>query len=1015
LGGLMLMLALVWPGAGYAQTRVWPGAGYAQTRVADQVYHTAWTAKDGVPHGISDMAQTTDGYLWLAAETGLFRFDGVRFEKFTPADGAELPGAGTFDLKALPDGSLWIAWRLHGVSRLKDGVLKTYDREDGLPSSTIFAVEQDGAGRIWAASQIGLYLFDGSRWHKVGAEMNFVHEHFGNLFVDSLGSLWTTDYSSPIVLRKGSTRFETMGAGLEVVSFAEDQSHAVWGFDQKGAFTRLTGPGTPGRIYRLSDEPVRSSEGRFDHSGGLWVENSGNGLYRIPDFAGLPDRDGTVPAEIYSTKSGDLSADGSHVLLEDREGNMWVATTKGLDRYRRKLFTSAKLPTAFVNIALLPAHNGSILAGAMNQPLFLFPGPIPDVKSTLGPKFIASVYRDPDGVSWIGGRDSFWRFDQSGFTKIERPHQDFDVQAITTDGHGGLWVAIGPRYSYHYTNGQWLEYGNNPNVPKLCPFSEMTDSQGRVWFGYQRNQIGILSQAGGMKFITSKEGLNLGAVSAFHEHGDAIWVGGEKGLLRFTKDHFEPVLADGDRSFHGVTGIIQRRNGDLWINEAEDIALIPLEELQRAHASPGYKVHARFFDSLDGLEGGAPQLRPIPTEIETDDGRLWFSLANDAVWLDPEKIFHNAVLPVVDIQAVDADGKLYRQLKNLTLNVNPSSVRIDFTAASLTVPERVLFRYKLDGVDRDWQEAGTRRQAFYTQLRPGSYHFHVLACNNDGLWNDTGASLSFVIPPTFGQTIWFKLLLVALTAGCLALIVAWRFRISTERVRSQLSERLVERERIARELHDTLLQGFQGLLLKFQTATNKIPVGEPAKVMMESALATADEILLEGRDKVLDLRSNGPDSGNLADAFAALAEDHHFDPGPAVHVEVSGTNRELHPVVRDELYAIGKEAILNALRHANATVLRCEIAFDDSHVALLIRDNGRGIDSHSLQHGREGHWGLSSMRERAAKIGAVFMITSQSDQGTVVEVRIPAVIAYRKSSGKPSWWTLLIDRLRLKK
>jgi signal transduction histidine kinase len=325
----------------------------------------------------------------------------------------------------------------------------------------------------------------------------------------------------------------------------------------------------------------------------------------------------------------------------------------------------------------------------------------------------------------------------------------------------------------------------------------------------------------------------------------------------------------------------------------------------------------------------------------------------------------------------------------------------------LAIPERVRFRHKLDGQDKDWQEAGTRREAFYTNLGPGSYRFHVMASNGDGLWKEAGTTAGFLIQPAFFQTGWFFSLCVAAGGVFLWMLYILRIRHVTAQVQTRLGERMMERERIARELHDTLLQGFSGLVLKFQAAMKQLPQDLPARQIMESALDRADEVLLEGRTRVRDLRSESIERQDLAAALEDCGEELQHEGAPSLGLVITGTPRPLDPIVYDEVYRIGREALVNAFQHSKASTIEVEITYEPSGFRLRVRDDGCGIHQNVLDHGRPGHWGLAGIRERAQNIGGKLTIWSHAGAGTELELTIPARLVYKlipQESRWRKWW-----------
>jgi signal transduction histidine kinase len=357
----------------------------------------------------------------------------------------------------------------------------------------------------------------------------------------------------------------------------------------------------------------------------------------------------------------------------------------------------------------------------------------------------------------------------------------------------------------------------------------------------------------------------------------------------------------------------------------------------------------------------------------------------------------------VFVDAIKADKKQYPLVDLVRLPAMSRDVEIDYTALSFPIPERVRFRYRLDGWDKDWQDASTRRQAFYTNLRPGSYRFHVIACNGDGLWNDTGATLDFSIAPRYYQTAWFQIL-----CGLVLILLAWllyllRLKQATARIQERLGARLEERERIARELHDTLLQGVQGLMLRFQGIMKTLPADQPTHKMMNDALDRADELMLQARQGVKDIRAAGMAESDLPDMLKSCAEDLRQDHAASIKLTFAGTPRPLDVTVCAEVYRIAREAMTNAYQHSGAPNIEVDVTYESDYFRVSVRDDGQGIEPRLLSIGKAGHWGLSGMRERAEKIGGRLRILSQRATGTEVELTVPGRLAYAKTVS-PSLW-----------
>jgi signal transduction histidine kinase len=426
--------------------------------------------------------------------------------------------------------------------------------------------------------------------------------------------------------------------------------------------------------------------------------------------------------------------------------------------------------------------------------------------------------------------------------------------------------------------------------------------------------------------------------------------------------------------------------------------------MARALENPDYLPPVTLFDSLDGLPGTPAQFRPLPTAVVADDGRLWFATTSGIVSIDPADVPKNTVPPPVSIRSISTDAGTWPAGASVALPAHTERLRIAFTATSLTMPERVRFRYRMEGLDKRWRDAGSDREAIYTDPPPGNYIFHVTAMNEDGVLNEQGASIAITVDRAFYQMPWFFLLCAVALGLLIWLSFFIRLRSIAIQLRARLQERHAERERIARELHDTLLQSIQGLTMRFQAIANRVPSGEPLRNEMERALDRADEALIEARDRVRDLRAHAGESARLDVALRALAAAYATEHTVPVVVTVKAEVCDLQGPVRDELYGIVREAVHNAIAHAHATRIDVELDVEGGELVLSVRDDGRGIDEVVLRKGREGHWGLRGIRERAITIGAVASIASPLGGGTEVAIRLPMVRATPRRPGPTRRW-----------
>jgi ligand-binding sensor domain-containing protein len=946
------------------------------------------------------MAQTTDGFLWLSAPSGLYRFDGVHFEMFQPPSGQPRLKRNPFALLAAPGNGLWVSFAYGGVSFIRNGIVTNYDEKAGLPANGVYQFIRDGAGAVWAVTGDALLRLEASTWKRVGADQGLPGSPDGRVFLDRQGTLWAVAAGNLCYLPKGSRMFRTLsGRPTGRMAFVEAADGSLWGY-AKGVLARITRPdeGAPGIPAAIRLPFQGNATELLADAYGLWIATGGEGLYRIP----LPGmraaaKAAAEPLQGFRQKDG-LSGDGTRALLRDREGNLWLATTRGLDQFRRSAIVPVQSPEGASGFSLVRAAGNRIQAASFSSSLLIEIGERGVVSQRSVPS-VDSSYLDPEGDVWMGtrGRGRILRLSAGNLEEIAAPAEA--SAAITKDAAGRLWALFGGKGFCRLENGGWTNLATM-GAPEHGGFSSYTDSMGRVWFGYSHNRV-VLLRGDKAAVLSDKDGVAVGDVSTIAGRNGSVWIGGDDGIAMFEGHRFVSVAPAQGEAFSGVSAIVPTGEG-IWIGESRGIIHIPQSQVAALQANPDHRVTFRTFDSLDGLPAALQPAFPAPSAVEGSDGVLWFATTSGIVRIDPKNIPANTLPPPVAILRVDSGGRAGSPTESgdVKLPAGATNLHIAYTAMSLTVPERVRFRYRLEGQEREWQDAGTRRDAYYTNLGPGAYRFHVIACNNDGLWNETGATLSLAIAPAFYQTWWTMCLYVALAAGLLWLFYLYRLNRATALLRQRLGARMEERERIARELHDTLLQGFQGLVLRFQSAMNALPEHEPAHRMLEQALDRADGVLTEGRQRVRDLRSEGSDSDELPRSLRLYGEELGQDRSADYSLTVLGTPQAMNPVVFSETERIAREAINNAFLHSGATRIEVELTFETGRVCLRVRDNGSGIDPQILSDGRAGHWGLSGMRERAQKIGAQFNIWSHSGAGTEIELGIPAAAAYPRKRKK---------------
>jgi signal transduction histidine kinase/ligand-binding sensor domain-containing protein len=960
-----------------------------------QVYHSTWTVRDGAPAGIWRIAQSTDEFLWIATNSGLFRFDGVTFTKFRPANGGTLLSENIITLYAPSTGGLWIGYQFGGISFIKDGRITNYPAEGIFASSSTGFLELKD-GTLWTGTGQGMALFVHNQWQQMGAEWGYHGRSVLRPFLDASGTLWAYNGKTLQYLPAGEHTFHDSKLEGKLWGLIADRPDRTWLASEQDLVELIRSRAGSWSLHptHLDLSPGLAAQAR---DGSVWMGSDQSGIFRLPTPLPSPG----VPVsralfENFAAKDG-LTANLSIQVLRDREGSMWVATEKGLDQFRSAALSSVAMPPGTNGISLAQDKNG-LLVGVKNirGPSLFRLRENKLISIPHSPKGITSIYAYGDSNVWLGVTNQLWHMVGSRFTKIPMPEDEnglpLEIQTMTADAKGVLWASILGHGTFRLDRGKWTRF-KAPDSDHFAVLSIMRDHEGRIWQGFVRNSIAIVT-ADTTKKLGPRDGVTAGNVLAIVEHGDHIWFGGTEGLSYYRNGAVHSILSCGEESLGGINGIVESADG-IWLNQATGVIFISHDELAQAFADPGHRVVVRLYNYLDGITGTTVQLRPLPTALATNDGRVYFAGRHELTWIDPKHIARNTVAPTALVDQLVADGHEYLAPSGVTLDKGAQNLRFDYTASSLMIPQRVRFRYMLDGFDRTWQDAGTRRQAFYSKIPPGHYTFRVMASNNDGIWSSVAAMTPLDLPPTFRQSRYFAALLAAMTATFLSLLHKLRLRHATNRVRDRLLERLREREGIAQNLHDTFFQSIQVLLLRFHTLTKQLPQGDPARRSYESALKQSEQVMMEGRELLLELRSEPSHDTPLFATFKETVEDLRPSTTARLTFETGGRPRELDAAAGREALKIVREALANAIRHGEASHIEVFLDFSNCHLRTIVRDDGVGIPADVLQHGhREGHLGMPGMRERARQLGGRIEIAKPVGGGTVVELIVPAAVIY---------------------
>ena len=738
----------------------------------------------------------------------------------------------------------------------------------------------------------------------------------------------------------------------------------------------------------------------IDRDGNLWVGTIGKGVFRIR---------GTV-VEHYGRTEG-LSGDAVTALFEDREGIVWTATTNGVDNFRDAPIVTFSALEGLGNDAaagVLADRDGSIWIANAGSLDHLANGRVSSIRSGSGlpGHQVGSMLQDRAGNLWLGVDDGLYLYKNGQFRRLPEPNQQplGLVVGITEDMDGNIWAECAgkQRKLARIRDFRVVEEFTSQQVPPghtLAP-----DPKGGIWIGTLTGDLVRLREGALQKTSLEAKG-GTASRQVVAEADGSVLAASDEGLVGLRQGSVRRMTKKNGLPCDSIISFIQDKAKRWWLYTECGIVELADAELQRWWATPDAVVQRRLYDVLDGA---LPNVPSFNSAALSPDGRVWFATGFVVQMIDPPKV---SPAPLADtyIESVMVDRKQFPATENPKVPPRPGDLQIDYTSPTFLIPQRVKFRYRLDGYDRDWHDAGTRRQAFYTDLGPGKYTFRVVACNSDGVWDDTPARFDFSVTPAYYQTNWFRALCAVFFVALLWAAYEWRMRQLRHQFEMRLDARVGERTRIARELHDTLLQSFHGVLLRFQTTFELLPERPvEAKEKLSSAIEQAAEAITEGRDAVQGLRDSTTQTNDLALAISTLGEELAADSTghrPAFRVAVEGQSQDLHPILRDEVYKIAAEALRNAFLHAYAKQVEVEIRYDNELFRLRVRDDGKGIDAAILsQQGKERHFGLPGMRERATLVGGRLTIWSEVAAGTEVELRLPADIAY-VSARRGSWFS----------
>ena len=978
----------------------------AADRSLSQYIRDRWATESGFPGGaVHAITQTSDGYLWIAAEKGLVRFDGLTFRLFTPGSDAGI-GRAMLGVAGTPDGSLWARPRGAALYRFHEGAFENILPAVGAPESVVTAMLRGRDGAMFLATLgRGAAVYRGRRFESLATTKALPSSSFVVSMAEaSDGDVWLGTRDAGLLRVRGDriTRVTEGLPDLKINCLLAGNAGEVWVGTDKGVVrwdgAAMTTAGIPSSILRTAAlDMIR------DRESAVWIAAGSQGLFRV-------SRDGAVRSA--SAPAWPLR----HVatVFEDRDGNLWVGTDRGLERWRDPVFTTYSvaqgMPAESIG-PVFPDDAGRVWFAPSAGGLFWIQNDVvTQVKEAgLSTDVVYSIHGS-GGEVWVARqRGGVTRLRLAGekiaadrFTHRDGLAQD-SVFAIHRARDGAVWAGTLTGGASVLRDGRFSTYGTSNGLTSNTVASILQSRDGTIWFATP-NGLSAFSRGAWRTYVT-KDGLPSNDVNVLYEdHAGVLWVGTAKGIAILEGGQLKPA-GDSAPALQGtILGLAEDRRGSLWLSVVDRVLRVDRERLLHGALDDGDVKEYGVADGLLAVEA----VKRNGIVAADGEGRIWFGLTRGLSVADPARADHRSPPALTAIESVTADGAAVDLRNPARIPSGRRRLAFDYQGLSLSVPERVRYRYRLDGFDNAWNGPVSERQAVYTNLTPGPYRFRVVASNGDGLWSEAEASVPFEITPMFWQTAWFQV-----SAFVLAGLSTWGiYRLRVRQVAGRLGirfeERLAERTRIAQELHDTLLQGFISASMQLHVAVDRLSEDSPEKSSLARVLDLMGKVIEEGRNAVRGLRSSSSAPHDLEQAFAGVQKE-VAGTAAAYRVIVEGQPRSLNPIVRDEVYRIGREGLVNAFHHSGATRIELELEYGAKELSVFVRDDGRGIDPHVAAVGTDGHWGLTGMRERARRIRGDLKIRSRVGAGTEVELRVPADVAFEPpaSPGSGNWRTRL--------
>jgi signal transduction histidine kinase/ligand-binding sensor domain-containing protein len=865
---------------------------------------------------------------------------------------------------------------------MQAGMFTCFTTNEGLPDNNVGPLAETADGTIWVSTASGLVRYVNQAFAPVSEREGFKRDNIQQLLRSADGLLWITTSNGVFSLQDGrviDSKAATQLAGQNVTAAVQDQSGRIW-FGTNTGLVQVDGERvtTFTTTNGLPDDHINYLSA--DREGCLWVGTIG-GLARLRP----------ATPSVFDVADG-LSSNLVLTVFEDREGSLWVGTESGgLNLLRDKKFTTFTTKqglTSDLIKTIFQDKSGTIWIGTQGGGLnALRDGKVTSytTKDGLSSNVVLSLFGDDRGTIWIGTPDGLNQFKDGRFTTFtvaDGLSNDL-VRSIYVDRSGSVWAGTRSGVT-RIKDGVFTTYTTRDGLANDFIGAIFEDSSGDIWIGTRAG----LSEFKGGKFtnFTTREGLSSDVVTSLHEdRNHTIWIGTNGGgLNRFRDGRFVSFTTRNGLLDDVIYRILEDGQQNLWLSSPKGISKISLDDLNQLADGRIQYLNSTSYGTSDGMLTRECSGGGYPAAWQAGDGRLWFSTIKGVAMIDPARIQFNKQPPPIVIEQVRRDDKPIALSDGIRLP--PDTTRLDFyfAALSFVAPDKVRFRYKLEGFDPDWIDGGTRRAAFYTNLRPGDYSFRVIASNNDGVWNQQGAVFQFYLRPHFYETYWFYALLIL----ALALTVWQLYRFRVRRMRTQFDAVLAERTRIAREIHDNLAQEMLGISVQLEVVARTMPPDAAvAKSHLDRVRMLVRHGIAEARRYVWDLRSQALENADLPTALSETARRLTSETSIDAQVQVGGTFRPLPRPVEDNLLRIGQEAINNAVTHGKPKRILVSLTFDARSVKLSVRDDGKGFAETTAD--ANGHFGLVGMRERAKQIGGNLQIITAPGDGTEILVDAP--------------------------